>query len=175
MMKIIDLLDYTKKLFQNEILLALSFVGTLLYRFFFPEQQYLLGAAAVFAIMALDLLTKLIALSRRSGGFFKAIKTHKITSAAFAKGTIDKLIIFAVMLIICGCAYRLVVIADIAVWFTQIVFTLMFLRDLLSIIENLSDAGVGGLGPFRKVVKKKMSEFVDPDDTENIGGNSDEQ
>lgn len=173
-MKIIDLLDYTKKLFQNEILVVLSLIGTILYRFFFPEQQYLFGALAVFAIMALDLLTKLIALSKQNKGFFKAIKKHKITSAAFAKGTFDKLIIFAVMLIICGCAYRLVVIADIAVWFTQIVFTLMFLRDLLSIIENLSDAGIRGLGPFKKVVKKKWEEYVEPDDPAE-GGNSDEQ
>lgn len=71
------------------------------------------------------------------------------------------------MLIICGCAYRLTVIDVIAVWFTQLVYTLMFLRDLLSILENLSDAGIGGLKIFEKAVQKKMGEYVDMDEEES--------
>lgn len=42
----------------------------------------------------------------------------------------------------------------------------MFLRDLLSILENLRDAGVGGLSIFQKAVKKKMEEYVDIDEGE---------
>lgn len=160
-----DIFSYIKKLFDNDILLVLSVIGTYAYRFFFPEQQYLYGALAVLAIMLLDLTTRLFALSRQSGGFRKAIKTKKINSTSFIKGTIDKLIVFIVMLILCGCAYRLVVISELAVWFTQIVFTLMFLRDLLSIIENLNDAGVGGLQLFKKAVKKKMNDYFDMEDT----------
>ncbi len=114
---------------------------------------------AVLGIMLVDLLTKLYALSRQSGGIKKAIKGHRISSAKFAKGTIDKLLVFAIMLIVGGCAFRISPYASVATGFMQIVFSLMFLRDILSIIENLTDAGVSGLGPFKKLFKKKMDDY----------------
>ncbi|MEA5085588.1 MAG: phage holin family protein [Lachnospiraceae bacterium] len=152
---------YLKKLFQVDFLFLVSGAGTLLYKFLFPQKQYFYGAAAVLVIMILDLCTKLFSLSRQGGGVKVALVTHKISSSAFARGTTDKLLVFGIMLIICGCAYRLTVIDAIAVWFTQMVYTLMFLRDLLSILENLNDAGVGGLKIFKKAVEKKMVEYVE--------------
>jgi phage-related holin len=140
--------------------------------FLFPESAYITASAAVLGMMALDLLTKLYALSKQAGGLRKAFKQHKINSKSFAKGTMDKLIVFGVLLIICGCAYRISPIESLATWFMQVVFSLMFLRDTLSIIENLTDAGVGGLSLFKRVVKKKLNEYVDEEgsdamDTEN--------
>lgn len=153
--------EYLKKLFQVDLLFYISAVGALLYRFLFPEKQYLYGAGAVLVIMVLDLATKLFSLSRQGGGLRQSLADRKISSRAFAKGTFDKLLVFGIMLIVCGCAYRLTIISEIAVWFTQLVYTLMFLRDLLSILENLRDAGVGGLRIFEKAVKKKMGEYVE--------------
>lgn len=155
------MVEYIKKLFQVDVLFFISGIGAFLYKFLFPEKQYLYGASAVLIIMVLDLATKLFSLSKQSGGLKKSLAEHKISSRALARGTTDKLLVFGVMLIICGCAYRLTVISAIAVWFTQLVYTLMFLRDLLSILENLRDAGVGGLNIFEKAVKKKMGEYVD--------------
>lgn len=164
----IGLFEYIRKLFDNRALTAISlFTSTavsLTYKFLFPEKQYLYGALAVLVIMVLDLATKLFSLSRQGGGLRQSLAEKKISSKAFARGTFDKLLVFGIMLIICGCAYRLTVISDLAVWFTQLVYTLMFLRDLLSILENLRDAGVGGLSIFQKAVKKKMSEYVDEED-----------
>lgn len=156
--------EYLKKLFQVDVLFLISGVGAFLYKFLFPEKQYLYGAGAVLVIMVLDLATKLFSLSRQGGGIRQSIAERKISSRAFARGTFDKLLVFSIMLIICGCAYRLTVISSVAIWFTQLVYTLMFLRDLLSILENLRDAGVGGLRIFEKAVKKKMSEYVDEGD-----------
>ena len=156
--------QYLKKLFQVDFLFLVSGAGALLNKFLFPEKQYFYGAAAVLIIMVLDLCTKLFSLSRQGGGVKRALITHKISSSAFARGTTDKLLVFGIMLIICGCAYRLTIIDAVAVWFTQLVYTLMFLRDLLSILENLRDGGVGGLSVFQKAVKKKMSEYVDEED-----------
>lgn len=158
--------DYLKKLFQADVWLAISAAGALLYKFLFPEKQYLYGAGAVLVIMVLDLATKLFSLSRQGGGLRQSLAEKKISSKAFAKGTFDKLLVFGIMLIVCGCAYRLTIISAVAVWFTQLVYTLMFLRDLLSILENLRDAGVGGLSIFQKAVKKKMEEYVDVDEEE---------
>lgn len=156
--------SYISKLFKNHILVALSAIGAFLYSFFFPEEQYLYGTVAVLGMMALDLITKLYAVKKQAGGWRKSIALCKISSQLFFKGTIDKLIVFGVMLIICGFAYRLTIVSQVAIWFTQVVFTLMFLRDTLSIIENLRDAGIKSLGLFEKVIRKKMSEYVDNDE-----------
>ena len=147
--------EYLKKLFHVDSLFFISSVGAFLYRFLFPEKQYLYGAGAVLIIMVLDLATKLFSLSRQGGGLRQSLAEKKISSRAFARGTFDKLLVFGIMMIICGCAYRLTIIDAIAVWFTQLVYTLMFLRDLLSILENLRDAGVSGLSIFQKAVKKE--------------------
>ena len=156
--------EYLKKLFQVDVLFLISGLGAFLYKFLFPEKQYLYGALAVLVIMVLDLATKLFSLSRQGGGLKQSIAEKKISSRAFARGTFDKLLVFGIMMIICGCAYRLTVISEVALWFTQLVYTLMFLRDLLSILENLRDAGVGGLRIFEKAVKKKMGEYADVDE-----------
>lgn len=155
------ILSYLKHLFNNETCIILSAIVTILYNFFFPETQYLYGAIAVLGVMVLDLVTKLYSLKRIAGSWKIAFDTRDINSKNFMRGTIDKLIIFGIMMIICGFAYKLTIISSVAVWFTQIVFTLMFLRDVLSILENLSDAGVKGLNMFKKAVEKKLDDYVD--------------
>jgi len=47
---------------------------------------------------------------------------------------------------------------------------LMFLRDVLSILENLRDAGIKGLGLFERLVKNKIKEYV-PDEPVDTTGN----
>ncbi|MGI6194047.1 MAG: phage holin family protein [Eubacteriales bacterium] len=166
------MISYVKSLFEDHICLFASMAWGAVSTFLFPESAYITASAAVLGMMALDLLTKLYALSKQTGGLRKALKQHKINSKSFAKGTMDKLVVFGVLLIICGCAYRISPIESLATWFMQVVFSLMFLRDTLSIIENLTDAGVGGLSLFKRVVNKKLNEYVDEEgsdamDTEN--------
>lgn len=160
--------SYIQKLFHNHILVALSAIGAFLYNFFFPDTQYLYSAVAVLGIMLLDLVTKLYALKRQAGGVKQAFHSQHINSFSFFRGTMDKLFVFGVMMIICGFAYRLTVISGIAVWFTQAVYTLMFFRDILSIFENFRDAGIKNMGMFEKLVKKKMEEYVDQADVDQI-------
>jgi len=158
------IIDYLHKLFENHVRVILSMIGALLYNFFFPTTHYLYSTIAVLVMMSLDLLTKLYSLKRQAGGWKASIASKKINSFSLFRGTIDKLIVLGVMMIICGCAYQLTLIADVAIWFTQVVYILMFLRDALSIIENLRDAGVQNLGMFEKVIQKKLNEYVDNDD-----------
>lgn len=153
--------ENVKRLFENEILVGLGAAWACIMTFLFPTSTIATAAGAVMVIMCLDIVTKFFAIAKQNGGFRCAFKKHKITSQKFAKGTLDKLIIFGVMLIISGCAYNLMVIEEIATWFTQLVFTVMFLRDVLSILENLHDAGVQGLGLFKKLVKKKLDEYCE--------------
>jgi len=157
------MIDSIKKLFDNYIVVGVGAVWGWIITFLFPTEATKTATIAVLVVMGLDLITRIFAIIKQSKGLRKAIKSHKLTSAKFAKGTLDKLIIFGVMLVISGCAYQLVVIEELATWFTQVVFTIMFLRDVLSIIENLSEAGVSGLGLFKHVVRKKFTDYVDKD------------
>ncbi len=93
-MKTADIGSYIAKLFDNNCLVAISAIGAFIYRFFFPEPQYLAGAAAVLGVMILDLSTRLFALARTHGGLKKACIDHVINSHSFGKGTVDKLMVF---------------------------------------------------------------------------------
>lgn len=159
--------EQIKRLFDNEVIVGIGAVWAWVVTFLFPTSTIATAAGAVLILMGLDLITKIFALARQNGGIKKALRTHKINSSRFAKGTLDKLIIFGVMLIIGACAYSLMLIKDIAIWFTQAVFSIMFLRDVLSIIENLDDAGVQGLGLFKHVVKRKLDEYIPKDPCED--------
>lgn len=155
--------EQIKRLFDNEVVVGLGAAWAWIVTFLFPTSTIATAAGAVLILMGLDLITKIFALARKNGGLRCAIRTRKIASNKFAKGTLDKLIIFGIMMVISGCAYNLMIIKDIAIWFTQAVFTIMFLRDVLSIIENLNDAGVQGLGLFKGLVKHKLDEVTKVD------------
>lgn len=159
--------EQIKKLFDNEVIVGLGAAWAWVVTFIFPTTTIATAAGAVLILMGLDLITKIFALAKQGGGFKKALRAHRISSNKFAKGTLDKLIIFGVILIIGGCAYRLMIIKDIVTWFTQAVFSIMFLRDVLSIMENLNDAGVQGLGIFKKCIQKKLDDITDEEDNDD--------
>lgn len=150
-----------KKAFGNEIFISIGLVWATIVEFLLPTDMMKTAAVAVLLVMGLDLVTKLFAIAKKSHGFIRAIKCHKIRSAKFAKGTLDKLIVFGVMLVISAAAYKLMIVETLANWFVQIVFTIMFLRDTISILENLAEAGVKGLGIFQKLIKKKMDDVCE--------------
>ena len=150
-----------KKAFGNELFISVGLIWATIVEFLLPTDMMKTAAVAVLIVMGLDLITRLFAISKKAHGFIRAIKCHKLTSAKFAKGTLDKLIVFGVMLIISAAAYKLMLVETLANWFVQIVFTIMFLRDTISILENLAEAGVKGLGLFQKLVKKKMDDVLE--------------
>ena len=168
-MNMFNIIEYLRQLFKNHVLVAISATGAFLYSWILPAPEYKIGAFAVLGAMLVDLWSKLYSIKRKGGGWRKAVFSHSINSASFLRGTIDKLIIFGVMTIICGLAYHISLISSIAVWFTQMVYILMFLRDALSVAENLTDSGIGGLSIFKKLLKLKIKDYVkDPELQESI-------
>lgn len=156
----------------NEICIALSAAWAFVSKLIFPSDAYgTVTVCAVMVMMTVDLLTKLFALSKQNGGLMPAIASRHINSKGFFYGTRDKIIFLFVMLIIGGCAYRIIPVEAIATWLMTFSFGFMFFRDLLSILENLSDAGVGGLDVIKKVIKKKQKSFID----EAAGGDIEEE
>ena len=163
---VMSVVDYLKGLFENVFCVSLGLCWGAISSFLFPEEAYKTAAMAVLIMMTLDLVTKLYALRHQAGNLKKAITTRVICSNKFAKGTMDKLLIFGILLIVCGCAYLISPFSSVATSFTQMVFLLMFLRDVLSVIENLTDAGVGGLSLFKKLAQNKLDEVVKGDDAD---------
>ena len=159
---------YIRSLFNNCAMVTVGTIGGTILAFLFPESIYLTSFFVVLGIMLLDLITKLFALAKQNGGFKKAFKAHKINSKKFGKGTLDKLIILFVFTIVCAASYALMPVLARAM---QIGYVLMFLRDVLSIIENLTEAGVSGLSMFKKIIKKKTCDYIE----ENTGLTKEEQ
>lgn len=167
-MRLDGVLRYIARLFDDAYIVFMAAISPIMYNFFFPEQQYFYGACAVLGLIGLDLSTKLYSLGRISGGMKKAFKERIINSRSLCKGTMDKLLVLGIMLIVCGCAYWLTPLTEVAIWFTQAVFTLMFLRDALSVVENLNDCGIAGMGLFEKIVKKKIDNYCGEEAVDNL-------
>ena len=165
-----DLWDYVCRLFENYILVYFSLVFSIVVKCLFPSEEYLVASGAVLGIIILDLITKLYSLTRQSGSFREAVREKRINSKAFTKGTIDKLIVFGVMLVICSLLYNVAIVSEVAIWFTQATFTLMFFKDVLSILENLDDAGIE-VGVFKYVVRKKMESYLPDEEIKKLERN----
>lgn len=158
---------YLKSLFSSSIGVWLSACWATIVAFIWPEESYKSSTYAILIIMALDLVTRFYALSKQNGGLLAAIAKKKLQSNKFFKGTFDKLFILAVVLVIGGAAYKITTVDSIAEWLKEAFFALMFFRDVISIFENLRDAGVGGLDNILKVLSKKYKAYIDS------GGDSD--
>lgn len=168
-----EILLHIRKTFCNVWIIGVSATAAAIWNYIFPNTEYLNSAIAVLIVMGLDVLTKLYTLSKTSGGLICAFRKHIINSHSFMRGTIQKLIIFMIVLILCGAGYRLFPSEGIATTITQTACIAMFLRDALSILENMSDAGWQGLGIFKKIFKNKLDELCDNTDDESEELNAD--
>ena len=166
------LICQAKNMFSSYIIVALAAIWGVISAFLFPEAVYLDVYMAVLGAIVLDLLTKLYSLAKQANcHFFKGLRLafhdKKINSKRFAKGTTDKLTIFLVLVNLCGLAYLISPITAISVGLMHTVFAVMFLRDFISILENLSDAGIGGLAIFKKIANKELRKICDTTEDQN--------
>jgi len=107
----------------------------------FPEQAYLTAALAVGAVIVLDIITKYVALSAKAGGYMKAVRACSISSNKLWDGTRIKLFSYLVVAILAGLSYRVVQLEELSIFFATVVYSIIFLREAQSILENLCDAG----------------------------------
>ena len=141
MCRLADIGMYLCKIFSQKVVVAIAAILSWFYSILFPEPMHLYGTLAIFSLIIVDLFTRLFALKRQSGGWSKALRKHNINSKSFAKGTINKLLVFMVLMIMSAAAYQMMIISDVAIWFTQFVFVFLFITESISILENLMDAG----------------------------------
>lgn len=126
------------KPFIGTILTAISYV-------MFPEQAYATAAFALGIAMLMDIFSKYVAISVKNGGFKKAFKNKKIFSRTLWEGTKVKLITYLSISIMVGASYRLNALPDaflaVSRFMATVVYTVLFLREFQSMLENFRDAG----------------------------------
>ncbi|WP_427340662.1 phage holin family protein [Caloranaerobacter sp. DY30410] len=141
-------------------------LATMVY-IMFPEQAYMTAAMAVGGAILLDILTKYIALSYQSKGFRNAIKQKKIFSKTLWEGTKIKLVSYLIIAILAGLSYRVTMLTQVSVFLATVVYSVIFLREAQSIIENLIDAGAD-LKWLLIWTKKKQKQILESENEDNF-------
>lgn len=139
----------------------------------FPDQAYVPPTIGLCIALVLDVITKYYAISKKCGGFWKAIKAKKITSESMWKGTKKKLLSILVVMIACGLLIRFTpFLPEIAITITTIAYAFMFYREIQSVVENMIEAGHDDLTWFLDLIKRRKSEILDEENFENKNYNS---
>jgi phage-related holin len=138
----------------------------------FPEKCFETAAVAVGVAIMLDILTKYMALSKRAGGFLKAVKKRDISSNSLWQGTSIKVFSYFVVFILAGLSYRVTMLTQASVFLATVVYTVIFLREAQSILENLCDAGAD-LQWLLVWTRKKEKQILEDDSKVNNKGSDD--
>lgn len=134
----------------------------------FPDKAYATAAMAVGVAFILDIITKYVALSNQNNGFRNAVKEKKIWSKTLWEGTRIKLVSYLVVFILAGLGYRVTMLTQVSIFLGTVVYSVVFLREAQSILENLCDAGAD-LKWLVLWTKKKQKQILE-EDTHDKGG-----
>lgn len=119
----------------------LAGILTIINYVLFPDEAYYPAAIGLVGAMVLDIITKYYALSYQNGGLTNAVRTKKITSRNLWDGTKRKIVETLVIMILAGLSVRVTMLTSVAVFLATIAYSIMFLKECQSIIENMIDAG----------------------------------
>ena len=71
----------------------------------------------------------------------KAVRSCTISSNRLWEGTKIKIFSYLIVAILAGLSYRVVQLEQLSIFFATVVYSIIFLREAQSILENLCDAG----------------------------------
>ncbi|NLB52095.1 MAG: phage holin family protein [Syntrophomonadaceae bacterium] len=132
------------------------------------------GAAffALWIVVACDLVSRLITESASHGGFIRAIREGHIQSDKACKGTMMKITAYFFMCVIANQSLQIFPWVSAAELFSNIVYSILFFVEVLSIAENFMEAGVEEFSWIKKFARKKLIDTCE-NDTYNYGNYSD--
>ena len=165
-----QLQTYIAKAMAGAIPYLGAFIGICNY-VLFPDKAILTSACAVGALIILDIITKYVALSHQAGGYMKAVRNCSISSNKLWDGTRIKLYSYLVVAILVGLSYRVVQLEQLSVFLASVVYSILFLREAQSVLENLCDAGAD----FRWLLrwtKNKQEQIFDQEGIDEEGDNN---
>jgi len=129
----------------------------------FPDAAYIPAAVATGGAIVMDIITKFIAISRSAGGYFKAIRAGAISSDVLWQRTKDKLIWYLCVVILVGLAARVTMLRVFGITVSTVVYSVVFIREFQSNLENLRDAGCPWAGPLVDWTKRKEDAVLNDD------------
>ena len=156
-----NFLHYIEKMVSG-IKPIIAVIITVINYLLFPDQAFLTAFIAVGIVIVLDILTKYMAISKPAGGFRKAMATKKISSNSLWEGTKIKLFSYMIVFILAGLSFRVTMLSQVSVFLATIVYSIIFLREAQSILENLCEAGAD-LKWLIVWTKKKQEQILDSD------------
>ena len=129
----------------------------------FPDKAYAYAAFALGVAVLVDIFSKYVAITRKNGGFKRAFQGGKLFSKTLWVGTKVKLQAYLSISIMVGVSYRLNFMAgaftSVSVFMATVVYTVLFLREFQSILENFRDAGAENVEWLLFWVKDKENEI----------------
>lgn len=154
--------DYVDKAFAGAKPMVGALSGFLFY-VCFPERAYLLALMAVLAAALADIATKSYSICKNNGGYRNAVKTKKLFSKQLWKGTEVKIVAYLTISILTGLSYRVIYLKEAGILLASFVYSVMFMREFQSNIENLIEAGADlqWLLLFSKKKNKELLKFYE--------------
>lgn len=135
-----NVMEYLEKAFSGAKPIFGAISGALCY-ICFPDKAYLLSLLAVMAAAMMDIVTKSYSIIVKNGGYKNAVKTKKLFSKTLWIGTERKIVSYLTIAILAGLSYRVVYVKEAGIIIASFVYSVMFMREFQSNIENLIEAG----------------------------------
>lgn len=157
---LLEVSQYLAKTIQEVRPLWVAFVSLVNY-VLFPTDAYVPAVISVAVAAILDILTRYYAVCVQSGGVGQAVKSRKLSSNLLWEGTRKKLISYLVIMVLAGLSVRVTMLTSVAVFLSTIVYSIMFLRESQSVVENLIDAGHEDLEWLLFWLKRKQKDVLE--------------
>lgn len=138
---------------RNRVIRMLSLLWAALYYLIEPDAAFL----AVLIAVLLDLFTKLISILARHGGLTKAIRNGHLSSKKAFLGTFIKLLAYFALGVLCAQVQYVANLEAASVLSKTVVYGFLFTVEAISIVENLTDAGLTELRRLSDMLRKKLA------------------
>lgn len=121
------------------------------------------GAAffGLWVVVACDLVSRIVTESVNHGGFVKAIKEGHIRSDKAMQGTFVKIIAYFVMCVIAAQATKIIPYDTASELVANIIYSILFFVELLSIAENFLEAGVTEFSWLKRFSQNKLEKICE--------------
>ncbi|RVU53818.1 phage holin family protein [Anaerosphaera multitolerans] len=154
-----EIIDYLSKAFSGLKPLIGGILSILTY-ILFPHADFKYALIAVTIAAFLDIFTKAYAIIRKNGGYFKSVRNKKLFSRTMWERTIVKIFSYLIIFALTGLSYRVVFLKEASKIMASFVYSVIFLREFQSNIENLIEAGAD-LGWLKSFVKKRYDKLME--------------
>ncbi len=131
---------------------------------------YLVAPGAAFyglwIVVVCDLASRIMTESVNHGGFWQALKDGHIRSDKAMQGTSIKIVAYFIMCVLAAQATRMIPYETASELIANIIYSVLFFVELLSVAENFMEAGIEEFNWLKRFSKKKLTEICGEDGDE---------